>query len=101
MKVAKQTTKFQCYCCDGTGINNKLNSILAGLAIKISMTKTKNNRPLSSAQKRKMILTIAKKFPDWKCPACNGTGKYKENHYIHIITTKDGKKVAIDGDTVK
>jgi len=31
-----------------------------------------------------------------KCKVCNGTGNYKENHYIYLTG-----KYAIDGDTLK
>jgi DnaJ-class molecular chaperone len=31
-----------------------------------------------------------------KCKTCNGTGIYKENHYIHIVNG-----IAIDGDSLK
>jgi DnaJ-class molecular chaperone len=41
--------------------------------------------------------TIAKK----NCKACNGTGFYIENHYLHIVTDKKGNKYCFDGDTVK
>ena len=30
------------------------------------------------------------------CKTCHGTGKYSQNHYIHIVNG-----VAIDGDTIK
>lgn len=54
-------------------------------------------------------LKIIKKIDTQTCWACNGngckvckdTGKWKENHYIHIYTAKDGRQYAIDGDTIK
>lgn len=34
------------------------------------------------------------------CSTCNNTGKWIETTYYHIIE-KNGKKYAIDGDTIK
>jgi len=35
-----------------------------------------------------------------KCGVCNGTGKYEETMYYHIVTV-NGKKVCFSGDTIK
>ena len=37
-----------------------------------------------------------KPVPKKDCKTCNGTGQYKDKHYIHIIGNQ-----AIDGDTIK
>ena len=36
-----------------------------------------------------------------KCKICGGTGKYKESHYFHIYTQKNGTKICIDGESLK
>jgi len=36
-----------------------------------------------------------------KCKACNGIGKYKEEHYHHIVKAKNGQQYCFDGDTIK
>ena len=38
---------------------------------------------------------------DKNCKSCNGTGFYVESLYYHICKGKNGKKYAIDGDTLK
>lgn len=35
------------------------------------------------------------------CKACNGTGKFNDEVYYHIITDKNGKQYAFLGDTIK
>ena len=36
-----------------------------------------------------------------KCPACNGTGRWREPNYYHIVEDKNGQKIAFQGDLLK
>lgn len=36
----------------------------------------------------------------FNCEICNGTGLFKDSHYL-LITEKDGQKIAFDMDTLK
>jgi len=39
--------------------------------------------------------------PRSKCKVCNGSGKYKETDYYHIVTDKNGNQYCFDGDSIK
>jgi hypothetical protein len=36
-----------------------------------------------------------------RCILCNGKGKIKDTLYYHVITGKDGKQHAFEGETIK
>jgi len=39
-------------------------------------------------------------LPRKTCKACGGDGQYKEEHYMIIVTDKDGNQFAFDKDTL-
>jgi hypothetical protein len=88
LAVIRKVAKTPCYCCNGMGLLEipKIQFILAG-NIKFCQYK----KPLIEVKK-----FVRKYLPHFICKVCNGTGKYRETHYI----ISDGKN-AIDADFIK
>ena len=40
-------------------------------------------------------------IPRKDCKVCDGTGKFKDEIYYHIVTDRKGNKYCFDADTIK
>jgi len=94
IKPIKKVLKSICYTCEGLGI---IEPKQVETALIIGMGFIGWGKLYNSKNQKQIILRFVKKYyPQYLCRTCNGTGIYKENHYI----ISDGKN-AIDKDTLE
>ena len=87
LKVIKKVLKQTCWKCEGVGyfwekITDKVDYVL-------NVVRRVNSE-------KALVKRVKSKYPHIICDVCNGSGIYKENHYIYI-----NGKYAYDADTLK